>query len=159
MACSQLSQHEATFSLRQVIFWKLNYPLLAITFTLDQGKSIMAPILKQGLPSAGIVCTYPCPLVHGPSWYAGLDIPNLHTEQTILHILQILCLPDLVDVTAFLLQTCGESMQLELGWVGELFDAPVSLHQAVTPLWIKHIWLTTQSFDIHIHTGILCVPP
>jgi len=55
MSRSQLSQHEATFSLRQVIFWKLNYPLLATTFTPDQAKTIMAPILKQGLPSADIV--------------------------------------------------------------------------------------------------------
>jgi len=104
MACSWLSQHEATFSIHQVIFRKLNYPLLATTFTPDQGKASWLQL------SAGIVQTYSCPLVHGPSRYTGLDIPNLHMEQTILHILQILCLPDLVDVTAFLLQTCGESM-------------------------------------------------
>jgi len=98
-------------------------------------------------------------LVHGPSWYTGLDIPNLHTEQTILHILQVLGLSDVEDVTAFLLQTCSESMGLELGQVGESFDAPTSLQDAVTSLWLKHVWLTTQSFDIHIHTGLVCTPP
>jgi len=118
----------------------------------------MAPILKQGLPSAGIVCTYPCPLVHSPLQYASLDIPNLHTEQTICHILQVLCSPDLSDITAFLLQTCGKLMHLELGWASELFDAPVCLQQAVTTSWLKHIWLTTNSFDIRIHTGVFLPP-
>jgi len=97
--------------------------------------------------------------VHGPSRYASLNIPNLHTEQTILHILQILCLPDGANVTAFLLHTCSESMRLELGWVGELFDAPIILQNAITPSWIKHIWLTSQSSDICIHMGIFCLPP
>jgi len=63
----------------------------------------MAPILKCRLPSAGIVCMYPCPLVHGPIQYAGLDVPNLHSEQTILHILQVLCIPDMSDIMALLL--------------------------------------------------------
>jgi len=80
-------------------------------------------------------------------------------EQTILHILQILCLPNRANVTAFLLHTCSESMRLELGWVGELFDAPIILQNAITPSWIKHVWVTLQSLDIRIHTGIFCLPP
>ncbi len=159
MSRSHLSLHNATFSLCQVIFRKLNYLLLAATFTPVQAKSIMSPILQQGLPCAGIIQTYPRPLVHSPSRYAGLDIPNLHTEQTILHILQVLCLPDVTDVTAFLLRTCSKSMQLELGWAGKLFDAPVCLQHAVTPSWLKHVWLTLQSLDISIHTGLRCPPP
>jgi len=159
MAHSQLSQHKATFSLWQVIFWKLNYPLLATTFYPEQCKSIMAPILKCCLLSASIVCTYPHPLVHGPSQYAGLDIPNLHTDQTILHILQILCLPNVANATAFLLCTCSKSMRLELSWAGEVFDAPIILQHVITPSWIKHVWLTSQSLNIHIHMGIFCLPP
>jgi len=115
MSCSRLSQHDATFSLRQVIMWKLTYPLLATTFSLEQANSIMAPILRQGLPRAGIVRTYPRPLVYGPNRYAGLDIPNLHTEQTILHILQVMSVSNMTNVTAFLLRSCFELMHLELG--------------------------------------------
>jgi len=159
MACSWLYQHEATFSLWQVIFQKLNYPLLATTFNPEQCKSIMALILKCSLPSARIVRTYPCPLVHGPSQYTGLNIPNLHMEQTILHIIQILCLPNVDNVTAFLLHTCSKSMRLELGWAGEVFDAPIIIQHAITPSWIKHVWLTSRSLDICIHMGIFCLPP
>ncbi len=46
MARSWLSQHKATFSLHQVIFRKLQYSLLATTFSPKQCKSIMVPILK-----------------------------------------------------------------------------------------------------------------
>jgi len=55
---------------------------------------IMAPILVQGLPSAGVVRTFPWPLVHGC---------NLHTEQTIVQVQQMLCILDTMDVTAFLI--------------------------------------------------------
>jgi len=50
-------------------------------------------------------------------------------------------------------------MRLELGWASELFDAPVCLQQAVTPSWLKHVWLTLNSFDIWIHTGVFLLPP
>ncbi len=159
MSRSKLSQHDATFSLRQVILQKLTYPLLATTFSPVDANSIMAPILRQGLPRAGIVRTYPRPLVYGPNRYAGLDIPNLHTEQTILHIVQVLAIPDPTDVTAFLLRSCSELMRLELGWAGELFAAPICLEAMVTPSWLKHVWLTVQSLDISIHTGSGCPPP
>jgi len=159
MAWSKLSQHKATFSLRQVIFRKLQHPLLATTFSPDQCKLILAPILACGLPSAGIVCTYLHPLVHRPIKYTGLDVPNLHTEQTILHIKQILCIPDPTDVMAFLLCTCCESMHLKVGLASKLFDAPLTLQDVVTPSWIKQIWLTLQSLDIGLHLGILLPMP
>jgi len=159
MSRSRLSQHDATFSLRQVIMQKLTYPLLAITFSLDQANSIMAPILRQGLPQAGIVRTYPWPLVYSPNRYAGLDIPNLHTEQTILHILQVMSVPDTTNVTAFLLRSCSELMRLKLGWAGELFDTPICLQAMVTLSWLKHVWLTLQPLDIRITTSLGCPPP
>jgi len=138
---------------------KIDIPLLATTFSPDNAHRIMAPILRQGLPRAGIVRTYPRPLVYGPNRYAGLDIPNLHTEQTILHALQLLSLPDPTDVTAFLLRSCRDFMHIKLGWAGELLDAPPCLQHLVTSSWLKHIWLTLNSFNIHIHTGVYLSPP
>jgi len=67
--------------------------------------------------------------------------------------------PDMTDVTAFLLQSCSELMCLELGWAGELFDAPICLQAMVTSSWLKHVWLTLQPLDIRITTGLGCPPP
>jgi len=46
-----------------------------------------------------------------------------------------------------------------IGLASELFDAPVCLQQAVTTSWLKHVWLTSNSFDICIHTGVYLPPP
>ncbi len=121
MAKSKLSQNDSMFSLRQVIYWKLAYPLLTMTFSAAQCQTIMSLILGHGLPVAGVVRLFPQALAHGPLTYGGPDLPNLHTEQTIAHILQVLSLSTSDDTTVFLLRTCGEYMQLEAGLTGELF--------------------------------------
>jgi len=46
----------------------------------------------------------------------------------------------------------------QTGWAGKLFNTPICLQQAVTTSWLKHIWLMTQSFIIHIHTGFILPP-
>ncbi len=90
MAASRLSPQDALFSLKNVVLRKLQYPLVTATFTPQQCSQIMAPILKQGLPKAGVVRTFPRALAHNPLQYGGLDIPNLYTEQIIAHITTIL---------------------------------------------------------------------
>jgi len=45
---------------------------------------------KSGLPKAGVVCTYPRALIYDPLKHAGLDIPNLHTEQLVMQIATVL---------------------------------------------------------------------
>ncbi len=119
----------------------------------------MAPILAQGLPSVGIIRTYLQSLVHGPIKFVRLNLPNLHTKETIVQVQQMFYALDPLDVTAFLICTCCESMHLELGLAGKLFDAPLVLWEVVTQSWIKHLWLTLQSLDIRIHTGIQDVMP
>jgi len=75
MAASRLSQADATFSLKNVIMQKLCYPLVTTTFSLQQCAQIMAPILQQCLPKAGMVRTFPRDLAHRPLNYGGLEIP------------------------------------------------------------------------------------
>jgi len=36
---------------------------------------------------------------------------------------------------------------------------PICLQHIVTPSWLKHVWVTAQSLDICIHTGLGCPPP
>jgi len=94
MAAAKLTPTDATFSLKNVIFRKLHYPLVTTTFSRKQCEKIMLPILQQGPPQAGVIRTFPRALVlivaHGPMDYGGLDIPHLFTEQIITHIHTIL---------------------------------------------------------------------
>jgi len=153
MAKSKLSQNNAMFSLRQVIYRKLSYPLLTTTFSATQCQAIMSPILGCGLPAAGVVRSFPHALAHGPLTYDGLDLPNLHMEQTITHIMQVLSSSTSDNTTAFLLCTCGEYMRLEVGLTGELFQIPSLLCDLITDSWIKHMWQTLLNLNIILHSG------
>jgi len=50
----------------------------------------------------------------------------------------------------YLLQSTGKLMQLELGLMGQLFEAPLLLQDLVTETWMKHTWLATCEADIHL---------
>jgi len=117
----------------------------------------MAPILQQGLSQAGVICTYPQALVHGPLQYGGLDIPQLYTEQ--MH--HSMC----VDSVAIwsrprgpcqqLATATGEAIQLEVGYSGELLAAPLQLQDHVTDSWIKHVWISTQQCGVMVLTDFI----
>jgi len=115
----------------------------------------MSPILAQGLPSAGFVQTFPYNLAQGPLKYCGINIPNLHTEQTLAHIHTLVKFSNQPqDLTGFLLRATGESMRLELGLCGQLFEAPTILQDVITDSWMEHMWLATWQADIHIQIEI-----
>ncbi len=81
MATAKVTHSAAEFGMRQMIFRKLEYPLVATMFTQQQCTAIMQPILAQGLVAAGFDRLFPRAIVHGPWQWGGLNIPNLFTEQ------------------------------------------------------------------------------
>jgi len=150
MKNSWFGQWESNFSLQNVTMQKLIYPLPATTFTQKQCKAIISPILAQGLPLAGYICTFPHALAHGPKKFCGVNIPNLYTEQTLAHIhtlLKFLNQPQ--DLTGFLLQATGETMCLEIGLTSQLFDLPLLLQDLVTDTWMKQTWIVTCKANVH----------
>jgi len=121
---------------------------------------IMAPILRQGLPKAGVVCTFPRDLAHGPLDYGGLEITHLYMEQVITHVQTILRYgPDITDPMGILIHATAEAMQLETGFGGELLVAPLSLADHITPSWIKHVWTSTQDCGVTLSTNFTDIPP
>jgi len=155
MKNSKLGQFESNFSLWQVLLRKLVYPLPVTTFNQQQCQTIMSPILAQGLPSAGFVQTFPHDLAHSLLKYCGINIPNLYTEQTLAHIHTLMKFSNQPqDLTGFLLRATGESMRLELGLCGQLFEAPTILQDVITDSWMKHMWLATWHVDIHVQINI-----
>jgi len=83
MKAGWLTHEAAAFSLWYVVLKQLEYPLVMTTLMEWECNTIMQPILAAALPEMGIVCTMAHAVVHGPLWYQGLDILNLHTEQLI----------------------------------------------------------------------------
>jgi len=151
MSAAKVTHSAAEFGLRQVILRKLDYPLVATTFTQQECNKIMSPILTAGLPAAGVVRTFPRAIVHGPWQWGGLNIPNLHTEQTIKHLHTILKFGgELTDLTAGLIQATAEAFLLETGLTGKIIDFPAGVYSYVTPTWISHTWEVCRQYNIQI---------
>jgi len=88
---------------------KLRYPLVATTFSEAQCQGIMQLVLQFGLPALGVNRNFPRAVAHGLVTYQGLNLPNLHTEQLITHILTVLKYSNLSDdPTGSLIRACGK---------------------------------------------------
>jgi len=117
--------------------------------------TIMQPILAAGLPAMGIVWMMARVVVHGPLCYQGLDLPNLYMEQCIARLQTLLQYGlQAKDVTGSLIRYMAEAFRLELGIMGQVFNARVALAPIVTELWIKACWLNMAHHNIHITTNI-----
>ncbi len=115
----------------------------------------MSPILAQGLPSAGFIRTFPHALAHGPLKFCSINIPNLFTKQMLTHIQTLLKFSNQPqDLTRFLLRATGESMHLEIGLQGALFEAPLILQDLITDSWMKHTWIATWQANILVQADI-----
>jgi len=90
MEKARLTHTDALFSLRSSILWKMAYPLVVTTFTETQCNDLMKPILSVGLPKIGCNRSMPRAVVHGPLGKAGLNIPNLYTEQAVTQLIMLL---------------------------------------------------------------------
>jgi len=78
------------FSLHNMIYKQLMYPLVSTMLTPKDCNAIMQPIMVVGLPAIGVVRTMARDVVHGPLCYQGLDIPNLYTEQMLTRLTTLL---------------------------------------------------------------------
>ena len=118
------------------------YPIPATTFTQRQCKYILAPVLMAGLPASGVVRTCPRAVVHGPTKYQGLGIPDLYLEQGIAHIEQIAkhC-HTTSSITGQLLCASIQELKVEVGCPGSLFSIDFAqFGHLATDSWVKHTW-------------------
>jgi len=151
MSVAKVTHAAAEFGLRQVILHKLEYPLMATTFTQKECQTIMSPILMAGLPATGLTRTFPRAMVHGPWQWGGLIIPNLHTKQTTKHLHMLLKFGgDLTDMTGSLIQAMAEAFRLEAGLAGRILDFLESVYLYVTSTWISQTWEVCWQYQIQV---------
>ena len=107
--------------------------------TEKQCDYVMAPLLRRGLPSAGIVRTLPRQLVYGPIEFQGIGIPNLYVAQELSHIERILkYATDEENLTG---QLSMEQMVVEIGLNSPIFPRPYDLLGGLaTNCWLKKTW-------------------
>ena len=81
-----ITKKDAWTALTTTVMKTLEYPLLATTLTQDDCTDIMAPILHDGLPKAGICRTLARAMVYGPKQYKELALHNLYTTQGLVQL-------------------------------------------------------------------------
>jgi len=160
METACLTHTDALFSLRGSILRKMAYPLAVTTFTEQQCAELMKPILGVGLPKIGCVRSMPRAVVHGPLNRAGLNIPNLYTEQAVTQLVMLLWFGSCQDnQTGTLLRALAEQMKLETGLVGEPLSTPGLYTPLVMDTWLKRLWLDCLRYQIEIQTDLHQLTP
>jgi len=151
MSAAIVTHAAVEFGLRQVILRKLEYPLVATTFTLNECNKLMSPILSAGLPAAGFTRTFPRAIVHGPWQWGGLNITNLFMGQTIKHIHMVMKFGNkLSDIMGSLLQAAYEAFHMDSGLSGKIVDFLECVYTYVTSTWLTHTWESCRTSCIQV---------
>jgi hypothetical protein len=129
-------------SLQEWIGVALSYPLTATQLTYDEWeKEIMIPLLQAVLPRAGFSRSMPRAIVFGPSEHQGLNFMHLWYKQELTHLQTCLLLLNTDSVISGLLQQSFEALRLEVGYPGEITDAPREPFSATTTnSWVNNVW-------------------
>ena len=137
----RLPHHLVWSAMHTGILRTLSYPLPATTFSEQQCRQLLHPLLQVGLSRSHIVRSMPRVVVHGPPERGGFAVPNLYTEQGIEHVKTILHFFQTPSITGYLLRASFQALQIELGLPGNPFDWSFSLwHKCATPTWLSHTW-------------------
>ena len=151
-----LPRHLAWQSLTTTIMPQLEYPLPATTFTKQQCKEIMQPVLTAGLPASGIVRTISPAIVYGPMKYQGLGVHDLYVTQGISHTEKLINHAySSKDPTGQLLRASAQHLLLELGTGHQLFDHDYRvLGSIATRSWMKHTWQFYSEFGLKLESTL-----
>ena len=128
--------------MQTTILKSIQYPLLVTMLSQKQCTLIMAPLLKQGLSSSGVVHSIPRKVVYGPTKFQGLGVSNLFTFQKVEHIFRSLkyCWAE-EHLTGQFIRQSLEATKLEIGCEGPLLSKSFhDLGMLATPMWITHTW-------------------
>ena len=150
-----VDKRDAWLAMKSTIMKTLEYPLLALTLSENECNHIMAPLLKAGLPKAGICRNIPRSILYGSTEHQGLGMNNLYTT---MDLTQITSLVDHIwrnSTTGKLLRISMETMKIELGLEGQIFSLDFkTFGQLVTDCWIKNLWMFANKYSIEVEDNI-----
>jgi hypothetical protein len=121
------------------------------TMRESEWNQIMAPILRAGLPGAGIDRNFPRDILYRPACLRGFGILHSWYNQEITHLLVCLKQTQMGGITGRLISASMEQLRLEVGLPGWLTDHDFSIfHVLATSSWIATVWEFASCFKIEI---------
>lgn len=136
-----LDKYDAWVALTTMIMKTIEYPLPALTFTQQECRKIMAPILEAGLKNSGICRNMARSLVYAPKCFQGLLLKDPYLKQGLDKIHMWFQNSGTKNLTDSLLKHTYEAMQLEVGTTESFLLLDYSrFKKAITPTWISNLW-------------------
>jgi hypothetical protein len=146
-----LSKNDAWYAINTTIMKTLEYPMMATTISEYEWGQIMIPLLKMGLPRAGISSKFPRDVLFGPTSLQGFGIMHPWYHQQLIHITALLEHTQQQTMTGQLLTTSYEQQRLEMGTSGSMTDISYkTMTKVVTETWITDLWAFLDRFQIKI---------
>ena len=147
---SWLPSHLVHHSLTTSIWASLCYPLLACTITEKQGSLITKQLYTNLLPKMGANRNFPLAYCHDPMALQGLGLPQVHIEQLIGQIHQILIHSAIDSTTGPLPHISFEQAQLEVGISIPFLEASYDCYGfLLMDTWWKSVWQLVWKHGIH----------
>jgi hypothetical protein len=117
---------------------------------------ILVPLLKAGLPQAGLAQTFPRDVLFRSTTVQGFGVfhPWYH-QPPLLHLIALLEHTQQDMMTGQLITTSYEQLQLEMGTPGFMTNIPFKTMKAtVANTWITDLWEFVDHFQIKIWDNI-----
>jgi len=138
---ASLTPTEAYWSYMMFLRPRLNYPLPCCSLTQQQYRHIQAAALAALLPKLHLNCHIPRVVLFGPSWYGGLEIPELYTDQGIGQLKLLFGHTKLHDQVGQQILCILSELQLFIGSSSPVLSLPFKVYgQWVGEYWLVSIW-------------------
>jgi hypothetical protein len=150
MVSGKWEKNDAWLAVTTRIMRTINYPMRCTQLSRETWDKLMVPLWKTCLPRSGYARNFPRAVLYGPKDFLGLGIIHPWYHQELSH-LQV-CMEELNrhSLLSDMLHTSFEQLRLEIGYPGQLTEAPAQiLALATTDCWTKSVWrfATEQGFQ------------
>ena len=127
IAGSPLDDRSIWLALNVTITKGIEYPLAATTLTQAQLHKVMIPARAIALPRSGFTRKFPLAVLYGPIALQGLGLPDPYIYQFCRHIQDIVDQSWQRTPTGSMMQANMESVKVEAGLYGSLFDQDIEV--------------------------------
>ena len=138
-------------SLHTRILKTLTYPLPTTCFTNDDCVALEAALYRKSLPKCGVSSKLPLAVRYAPVGYMGIGMPQLHVQQGICHLRELIRALPTNGITSQQMQISNEVLHLMTGTPTWIFDQHHSqLAKLIDEVWMQSTWEFVLTYHITV---------
>ena len=155
-----VNRYEAWTSLTMMSLKSLEYSIPAMTFSKEEYRQIMTPVLKYFLPQAGINRNIARDILYAPLTTQGFNLKDPYLTQGTEHIKDITEHLWKDTLTGQLLQCNMEQLRIEMGTNDSIFEANYNLFKPflLTKSFVTNSWEFMTNHEITLEDKTATIP-